>query len=301
MLRGVARHVLVDVAGGKILVAPSDVRLKMFTGPRAGPYHDVGWFDSSEVEAVSADGKTIAFVEAAGTGQTDQGYAQFLRRPGQQPALLAHSFRITLLPDASAAIAIARPDRLVRLPTGVGTPSEIPLGPIASLDIGDRLAVSWQGRHIAVRGARPGQPMQLWRIDLEHPVPEPIPVTQSAGRHPISPDGQLIAVARDAGGIELVSMPPGTPARVLDGVVGEQPLSFTADGTALFVMHEAGKTIEVDRIELATGARTGWTRIAPEQKPVYYTVALSADGEHVTYSTNSDASDLYVLEPPSGP
>lgn len=301
VLRGATRQVLVDVAAGKLLVAPSDVRLKMFTGPRAGPYRDVGWFDSSEVEAVSADGAVIAFVEAAGTGQTPEGYAHFLRRPDQPPSLLAHSFRLTLLPDASAAIAISGPQQLTRIPTGVGAATALALGRIATLDVGDRIAVSWQGRHVAVRGAEAGQPMQLWRIDLEAPVPTPIATTHRAGRHPISPDGSVIAVAREAGGIELAATTPGTPPRMLEGPIGEQPLSFSRDGAALFVMHEAGDTIEVERIELATGVRAGWARIAPEQKPAYYSVVLSADGEVVTYSTNSDASDLYVLEPPSGP
>lgn len=65
--------------------------------------------------------------------------------------------------------------------------------------------------------------------------------------------------------------------------------------------HQKDDAIEVERIEVATGVRTGWARIVPEQHPYYYSVALSADGELLTYSTNSDASDLYVLAPPSTP
>ncbi len=297
VLRGDTRLVLADVRAGKILVAPSDVRLKMFTGPLGGPYREVGWFDSSEIESVSADGTAIAFVEAAGTGQNHNGYAQFLKRGDQPPALIANSYFLALLPDASAAIAIAGPTSLRRIPTGVGTPTEIPLGPIKSLDTSGRVAISWSGRFVLVRDGE-AEP-KLWRIDLEKATQVAVGPARGSSSA-ISPDGQTVAVTAPAGGIELVSLAGGA-ARAISGPAAEVPLSFTADGAAVFVMHLANDTIEVDLIDVATGTRTGWTRIAPEQRPVYYAVALDATGETVTYSTNSDASDLYVLEPPPVP
>ena len=87
--------------------------------------------------------------------------------------------------------------------------------------------------------------------------------------------------------------------RNIPGKPSEEPLSFTADGTKLFTMHLADHTIQVDRIDLASGQRELWTKITPEQRPVYYSVVLDADGSQITYSTNSDSSDLYVLEPPA--
>ncbi len=297
VLRGDTRLVLADVRAGKILVAPSDGRLKMFTGSRGGPYREVGWFDSSEVESVSADGTAIAFVEAAGTGQTPDGYAQFLKRGDQPPALIANSYWLALLPDASAAITVGGATSLRRIPTGVGTPTAIPLGPIKSLDTSARVAVSWSGRYALVVDGEAEQ--KLWRIDLESGTQVAVGASRGSSSA-ISPDGQTVAVTAPAGGIELVSMAGGA-ARVISGPTSEVPLSFSADGASVFVMHLANDTIEVDRIDVATGTRAGWTRIAPEQRPVYYTVALDATGETVTYSTNSDASDLYVLEPPPVP
>jgi len=298
VLRGAARLVLADVRPDRILVAPSDVRLKMFTGPRGGPFREVGLFDASDVAGSSTDGSVIAFVEATGTGQTADGYAQFLRRGDAPPTLITNAYRLALLPDASAAIVIAGTNRLSKIPTGVGTSTALPLGAIASLDIGEPISVAWSGRYIVLTGAEAGGAMKLWRIDLEQPTPLPLPIERVGGSHAISPDGQLVAVAAPAGGISLVPAVGGTP-RLIAGPAGEQPLSFTGDGTALFVRRLVGDTIEVTRIELATGARSEWTRIKPEQQPVYYSVVLDASGEHITYSTNSDASDLYVLEPPA--
>jgi len=302
VLRGsVARLVLSDVNAGKILVAPSDVRLKMFTGKRGGPYREVSLFDSSEVISTSAGGTALVFVEAAGTGLTSEGYAYFLRRAEQPPALLAQAFQLALLPDASAAIAISGPTKLSRIPTGVGAPTSLALGPIATLDIGDPIAVSWNGRHVVVRGAQAGGPMKLWRIDLAQPTAPPLAIAtvHEGGRHPISPDGSTIATARaQEGGVELVAI-GATGGRTFEGPSGEQPLGFNADGTSLFVLHERDDSLEVERIELASGTRESWVTIVPEQRPVYYAVSLDPTGEVVTYSTNSDSSDLYVVEPPA--
>ena len=298
VLRGPVWLTLADSARGKVLVSANDPRIKLFTGPRAGPFHEVSWFDSSAALAMSADGTKITFHEASGTGQTDEGYATFVRQGDAPPALIGHAFTSTLLPDASALIAIAGPTTLQEIPTGTGRPKTLDLGRIAKLEIGDFPAVSWSGRYLAVRGAEASGAMRLWRIDREHPVPEPVgPDAVDGRRHPISPDGSAIAIKRAAGGIDLIGPSP----RSFAGPVGEQALSFTGDGAALFAMHLDGGTIAVDRLDLATGERTPWTRITPEQQPVYYAVVLSADGSVVTYSTNSDASDLYVLEPPAGP
>jgi hypothetical protein len=301
VVRDSLRLVVLDAKPGKILVAPSDLRLKMFTGPTEGPYHEVGWFDSSDVESLSTDGATIAFVEASGTGQNPDGSAPCFIRRGDQPAtLIGHGFRCVLVPDGTAVVAAEGPTKLTRIPTSVGAPTPIPLGNIAQLDVSDRIAISWNGRYVVVRGAAAGAENRLWRIDLEHPAAAPIAATFVAGSHPIASDGDTIALSRAAGGVALVSA-SGKPAHEIAGPAGETPLGFTGDDRALFVMHVEGDTIEVDRIDLATDARAKWTRITPEQAPVYYSVALDADGGVVTYSTNADASDLYVIENAAAP
>jgi len=300
VLRGsIGRLVLSDVRAGRMLVAPSDIRLKMFTGPRVGPFREVGWFDSSEVSVMTADGTQIAFFEAAGTGMTEDGSPHFLRRAEGPPSQIAYGYRGTMLPDGSALIVCGGPKKLTRVPTGAGTPAPVPLGSIAEIDVSDTPTVSWTGRHLVVRGAIAGGKMQLWRLDLEAPTTPPMPIglAHEGGAHPISPDGERIAIERPGGGVIVAPIGNGDPQN-FEGQPDERPLSFTGDGKSLFVMRRAHETIEIDRIEIATGTRTGWLRLLPEQPPFYFAVALDANGENVTYSTNSDASDLYVLIPP---
>ena len=297
VVRGIHRLVLQDVQPDRILVAPSSLRLKMFTGGREGPYHDVSWFDSSDVEAASADGSTVMFVEAGGTGETEEGYAQFLRRGDAPATLIGHGWASTLVPDGSAVITVANPTKLVRIPTGVGTPQPIDLGKIAHLDISDRLALAWNGRFLIVRGAEATGPTRLWRLDLAGGAIVPIDAPAGTKQHPITSSGGLVAVAQPSGGIALVAF-DGRPAHVVAGAADEVPLSFSGDDTALFTSHIDSGIIAIDRIELATDARTPWARLMPEQKPTFYQVALDPSGAQITYSTSSDTSDLYVLERP---
>ncbi len=296
VLRGVNRLELVDIRAGKLLVAPSDVRFKLFTGP-IGAAREVGWFDGSEAMAVSADGSVLGFIEGLGTGQTAGGYAQFVRRADQPATQIGNGWLFTLLPDASAAIAMIDQTTLERIPIGVGARTKIPLGKIAQLDPSDPIAISWSGRHVVVRGAEAGGAMRLWRIDLENPVPQPITAGHTAGPHPISPDGSLLAIARAAGGIELVPVGDAGAPKPIEGQPDERPIGFTSDGAYVFTMRIARDTIAVDRIELATSKRSSWTHITPEQPPVFATVVVNATGDVITYSTNSDSSDLYVIEP----
>ena len=137
-----------------------------------------------------------------------------------------------------------------------------------------------------------------WRSWQPSSAPIPVPVNHDSGRHPISPDGTAVAVSAPEGGTQLASL-AGLPTRSFPGIVGEQPIAFSGDGTALFAMHDTGESIELERIDIASGTRTSWTRITPEQRPVYYSVAVDPTGERITYSTNSDSSDLYVIEQPA--
>ncbi len=258
LLRNAMRLVLVDARADQILVAPSDLRLKMFSGPIDGPFRELGWFDSSEVESMSRDGASLALVEASGTGATDEGAPCFVRRGSAPATLIGHAFRCALLPDASAVIAISGPTKLQRIPTGVGTAIAIPLSKIAQLDISNSIAVSWDGRYIVVSGAERGTPNRLWRIDLEHPDPQPIAAPYTSGEHPIASDGDTVALARPEGGITLVSV-SGKPARALAGPHDETPLGFTRDGAALFVSRLTSGTIEIDRVEIATNTRAEWS------------------------------------------
>ncbi len=299
LMRTLLRAELRDVdAAGHILIAPTEVRAHTFSGPHDQVPHEVSWFDSSNVYALSADGTAIAFLENTEAQQTADGYAAYVRIGEAKPVAIGHARALTLLPDASAVIAITSPTGLARVPINAGAPVNLPRGKIAKLDVSDHPAMSWDGRHVVVRGAEAGdQPMRLWLLDLNGGDPAPIgPAEVRPGLHPISAEGTLVAIANPAGGIRVISL-VGGPEKLI-GKGEEEPVGWSVDG-ALYVMALHRVPRKVERYDFGTQARTPWVTIAPEGKPKLVHVALDASGQDVAWSLVTELSDLYVVEPPA--
>jgi hypothetical protein len=295
LVHGAARLELFDVAAdGRMLVSANDMRLAMFVKPHDKPAKNTSWFDGTNVESVSADGSVIAFEEGLGAGMTDAGYALFTRVSTQAPAQLGYGYHMALAPDARSAIALTS-GGLTRISTTSDTREPLALGKLAQLDISDRIAMSWSGKDVVVRGAEAGKPMQLWRVPLDHGEPQPLGRDAPHEKHPISPDGAWVALSA-AGGVTLIST-DGKPERALAGPPHEQPIAFSGDGTLLFTYQTKDGEIEIDSLVLATGERMKWDVLRPEQVPEYFSIALDQAGQLIAYSVSSTRADVYVLEP----
>jgi hypothetical protein len=298
LLHGAARLELFDVAAdGRLLVASNDIRLKMFVKKRNGPATNASWFDGTNVESVSADGHVIGFMEGLGTGQSDAGYAMFTRKDTQAPAQLGYGYHMALAPDAQSAILVTGATTpLHRLATGSETVESLPMGRIEHFDISDRIALSWSGKDLIVRGAEAGKPMQLWRVPVAGGEPVPLGRDAPHEKHPISPDGSQIALATWSGGVTLVSTTGGAADRVLAGPPHEQPIGFSGDGAKLYTYFRKDGEIEVDELQLATGERGVWDTLRPEQLSDFFGIAIDAGGQVAVYTVLSTFADLYVLE-----
>ncbi|MCX5743597.1 MAG: hypothetical protein NT062_13985, partial [Proteobacteria bacterium] len=221
-------------------------------------------------------------------------------RVGEEPPIsLGRARNLALFPDGNAVLMVTTPTSPLRI-TAEGKPNvALPLGAIERLDVGDRPAIAWSGRYVVVRGAAKGQPMRLWRYDLEAKTPpEPVgPDKTGEGTHPITADGAVLAIADRGKGIQLVSL-TGAPTRVIGS--GEiVPLSFNEAGTSLFVMALHNYPRHLVEIELATGRETELAVISPEDKPDRFTVAIDATGATLAYSTISESAELFIIEPPT--
>jgi hypothetical protein len=263
--------------------------------------HDIGWFDGTAADGMSIDGAVVAFSEVLGTGENRDGYPVYVRRGDAAPVVVAHGRAAALLPDGSGVIvASVEQGALLRVPTGAGATTALPRGDVDRIDFYTSLAVSWNGRWLVFRGAVAGGRMRLWLQDLEGGPPRAIgPDAMRGGTHPISPDGAWVASA-DPGGVRLLST-AGAADRILPGAAGEQPISFTADGSALFVLDGGSFPRQLRRVEVATGRRTPWDTLVgtAEDDTTYAPVALDGDGQHLAYSISTTQSDLYVVEPPT--
>ena len=306
VLRGPLRMRVLDIADdGRLLVAPTDSRIRMFritvdeNGHQSGA-NAIRTYEESTIQSISSDGSVLGFIQS-GLGRPDSdGFPAFAVRTGGEPFRIGSAQQIAIMPDGNSAIELcAAPPFLRKVALDEVQPKPIPTGAIAKPDLGDLPAVSADGRHVLVRAAEKDKAMRLWLLDLQGGAPVPIgPDPAPTGRHPISPDGRQFAVSDSRGGLTLFATAGGA-IRHLDDTQPLWPLGFSTDGRYLFAMNAHNWPRVISRVDLQDlTKRDEWARIDPEDRPKHSSVAIDGDGAHIVYDLPSETSDLYVIEPP---
>jgi hypothetical protein len=118
---------------------------------------ELGWHDSSWVEDLSADGRTVLFTETQGGGAPNG--AVYLRGTDGSPAVrLGDGHAEGLSPDGSRALAKTRrgPPQLMLLPTRAGSPRTLPAPGLESIVEADWI----DDRRIVFSGRQSGKPQR---------------------------------------------------------------------------------------------------------------------------------------------
>ena len=306
VLREPLRTRVLDIADdGRLLVAPTDARIRMFRISVDRDGHQlhsdaIRTYEESTIQSISSDGNVLGFIHS-GLGHPDgDGFSAFAVRTGGEPFRVGSAYQIVIMPDGNSAIELcAAPPFLRKVALDEVQAKPVPTGAIAKPDLGDLPAVSADGRHVLVRAAEKDRAMRLWLLDLQGGAPAPIgPDPAPTGRHPISPDGGVFAVSDPRGGLALITTVGGA-TRHLDDTQPLWPMSFSTDGRYLFAMNAHNWPRVISRIDLQDLAkREEWARIDPEDRPKHSSVTIDGDGSQIVYDLPSETSDLYVIEPP---
>ena len=295
---------MLDVASdGRVLVA----RLNHRVGARGVPPGETGerdltWLDSTEVGAISGDGKTLVLTEYGEGG--GEAWSIYLRQSDASPAvLLGEGQAYDLSPDGNWVLALRQGDpvTLELVPTGAGTPVLIETPGIvdvvtASFVVDEKQIVfagvekdaapRWFHQMVGTGTRRP--------ITDEHAIFEAYDIVSK----PVSRDGSMLAAAKN-GVIALYPLDGGEP-RLLDDVPASMKvLQFTSDGRFLYVKEIVERTARVHRVETQSGQRELWKVITPPDTAALediYGIAISDDGESYYYSFVQKYSDLFLVE-----
>jgi hypothetical protein len=114
---------------------------------------------------------------------------------------------------------------------------------------------------------------------------------------PVSPEGQHV-ILRDGTGVPRQWPLAGGPGLAVPGLLPEdQPITYTADGRALFVAERAFP-IPIVRLDLVTGRRTPWLTLAPPNRAGlrFAIPVITPDGRHWSLSTARLLTELYVVD-----
>jgi len=291
-----------DVASdGRALLVNSSTRRETVAHRRdTVAEQGLGWFDWSFLKFLSADGSTVLFDEQKIAAEG--GYAIYMRRTdGSPPVRLGDGSGLALSPDGQWVLAfgdIFSPHTTVNLiPTGAGQPRVL-------ADDGNQYQ-AWgrftpDGKSIVLLGSRPGAEFQIFRRNVDGSAP-----TVQISRHgsrvsmfgiAISPRGDRVLVPERDGPIRIYPL-DGSPESVVPGTtLRDEPLSWSADGKAIYVVDPRTMPLRIDRIDLATGERRLWKSVAladPAGVSRLGPVLLSADGETIATSFIRSLDELY--------
>ena len=292
-----ARMSLQDITSdGRVLAAVEDSRIGILgLAPGATEERDLSWFDASRLYDISADGKTILFVELT-YGQS-RNPAIYLRKTDGSPAVrLSDGSRPALSPDGKwvACIQSDGPKTAITLlPTGPGEAKTI-------AGVGMHYErVEWfpNGEKILFEGNEPNRPPRSFVQDVDGGTPVPLTPEGINVSH-ISPDQKHATVVAGRR-LSLFPMQGGDPKVIANLEPGESVIRWSGDGRSLFLKNSVTPAwLRINKLDVATGRKELWKDLrAPDPVGVQIRqVALTPDGKSYAYSFQSDISILYLAQ-----
>jgi len=259
---------------------------------------DLGWSDDPYLRSIANDGSRLVFQR----GGDPSGV--YLRQTDGTPSVrLGEGSLGELAGDGKSVLMVERgkAPHLVIVPTGPGETRKIPVEGFDLADAG--FLPDGKGFFVIAESANREVSFGVVGPDGGRPRIVPAPGVASDKHGWTSPDGQRGAYVTMDRRILVVSLTGGeavtVPGPPLDE--GEDLIGWCGDSRSVFVGPWVGEApLAIDRLELATGRREPWKRLAPEDSAALIQigpVVIAPDGQSYAYNyTRAFIDDLYVVD-----
>ncbi|MEO8217801.1 MAG: WD40 repeat domain-containing serine/threonine protein kinase [Acidobacteriota bacterium] len=289
---------IVDIAGnGRALFFRTNIRTRSFVGS-ATDERELGWFDWSIVADLSDDGKTILFYES-GDGARGSPQVYLRSTDGADAIRLGEGRALDLSSDEKWALAVVgvADQQLVLLPTGAGQARQLPRGNLVEFYSASFFP---DNRRILVSGETKEH------VPLSSIIDRTDGSQKALGGRGVSavlvaPDGKHVAAYGPDGTFYLFSI-DGTAATPIPGLApGDRLVQWSEDGRELYVRGPGDDSVDIDRLDLASGRRVPWKHIVPADRVGMIGVedqgvCITRDGNTYAYSYWTVLQDLYSVE-----
>ena len=256
---------------------------------------DLGWMDASRVYDISADGKTIVFVEFAyGEGRN---VAIYLRKTdGAQAVKIGYGVRPALSPDSkwiACGFHQANSTVLRILPAGAGEERTLDSHGL------QYESAEWfaDQKRLLVVASEPGKGVQTFTYALDGDLaPQRITGLGERATKP-SPNGRY-AVSVEGNRLRLIAIPPHdeSPRDLGEWKPGAQILRWNDQGTALIGGRPIAGGVELFRFDVATRVVTKLREIRyPEDNAEFVSLVASPGGNWYALSYQKDLGELYLV------
>ncbi|HYL37363.1 MAG TPA: protein kinase [Bryobacteraceae bacterium] len=280
---------------GRVLATTEDTRLGISAlTPGNNAERDLSWFDASHIYDISADGKTILFVESSYVSQRNA--AIYLRKTDGSPAVRLGDGNVPALsPDGqwvSSIVSDGPNTKLTLQPTGAGEARSL----VAQGIHYGRAEWFPDGQHILFTGTEGNRPLRTFLQDVHGGKPAPV-TPEGVAALAVSPDQKYATIA--AGGkLSLLPLAGGEPRQIATIDPDESVIRWSGDGRFLFLKKlEKPSVLKISRLDVATGRQGPWKELKPPD-PVgvrIADVALTPDGASYAYSFQRDIVTLFLV------
>jgi len=285
-------------ADGRWLAAREDIRLGIGVRLPDGTDRDLSWLAQSWTPRISQDGSRVLFSD--GTVGANYGVAW---RPtdGSPLVRLGEGNGISWSPDESWVLTqIFSPPQLLLYPMGPGEPVHLKRGAIAEYQ-----TAYWfpDGKSLLVVANEPGKQTRAYRQQIPDGEPKPI-LDDGIFAAAITPDGKTVLAINHEHEWRWYPV-DGSPSRPAAGIAPtEDPatsvVGWSTDGKAIYLRNRTDVPARIDRVDIATGARSMLAEVGPPDRTgifIFTPTTMSRDGRQYAYSYSRRVSTLFVVEP----
>ena len=289
------RFIVMDAApDGRWLAVREDltvgVRAKV---PSQDTERDLSWIGSTGATGLSSDAEWLLMVDVGVRGGPN--YGVVLRKTdGSQTLRLGEGLPQGLSPDGKwAAAIVSEPPSLMVYPTGSGAPARIDIAPIER-----PISSQWfpDGQRLLVCGTAASRAPRCYQIDRNGGAPQPLAAEGVLAN--VAPDGKTLLLAMPDGRYQLSTI-DGAPPRPVAGLhSGDRLIAWSRDSQALYVQPGIQVPAQVERVMVATGARTVVRQLTPSGVGTIaslYVADWVDDGRWYAYRFTSLPSTLFVV------
>jgi len=283
---------------GRVLLSRDDYRTEVeFIGPGDDRPRDLSVLDATLVDALSADGSTLA-IEESGDGVSGEHVMYVRKTDGSPPVRIGdQGTGRDLSPDGkwlpSVNDADAKASGFWLLPLRAGTPVRV-----ETMGAVTRIAWFPDSKRIAYTAAAKG----IRRVYLQDIGGTPRPVTpEGTGLEALSPDGARLLVGGWPGQVERYVLFPvdgESPQPVRSLTRSDLVWGFATGGKAVYLSTVKDRS-RIYRLDLASGRRELWKELHPSDAAGIRNLVrlrITPDGKSIAYGLVRTASELYLVE-----
>jgi serine/threonine protein kinase/Tol biopolymer transport system component len=286
-----------DIArDGRALLSHENWRASaMALGPGDSQERDLTVTDWTVVTALSPDGRQVLLGEEGSGSRSD--YDIYVRSTdGSPPVRLGQGQGLDFSPDMKwvlASLSLRVPRELFLIPLGPGEPQQITKD---AIDHDDARFLP-NGKGVVFTGVEPGHKPRIYTQEIGGDSPHAISPEGVRGVVPTA-DGKFVFGFADAVALYPID-DQGAPRPIRGMHLDDSMASVSPDGRSVLVVSVTRNSMNVFRLDLASGRRVLFKKIGPaDPTGIAFTIggAFTPDGKYYAYCYGRVLDELYAVD-----